>query len=150
MSPFFFGNNFYKNMETFNIFSPQILEVYRILWVETTLESLMICYTFWVINTIFVPCTALLYDSTAATQTLNLSTILLCISCTIHLIPFLMMSFLFCGLFSQIVNPSENSQVGWDLGNRMARDYRFDAKWVSVPWEVMPWGLQVLNQDWFK
>ena len=30
MSLFFFGNNFYKNKETFKIFSPQILEVYRI------------------------------------------------------------------------------------------------------------------------
>ena len=25
---------------------------------------------------------------------------------------------------------SENSQVGWDLGNKMARGYLFDAKWV--------------------
>ena len=33
MSLFFFGNNFYKNKETFKIFSPQILEVYRILLV---------------------------------------------------------------------------------------------------------------------
>ena len=31
--PFFFGNNFYKNKETSKIFSPQILEVYRILLV---------------------------------------------------------------------------------------------------------------------
>ena len=41
MSLFFFSNNFYKNKETFKIFSPQILEVYRILLVETTLESIM-------------------------------------------------------------------------------------------------------------
>ena len=38
MSLFFFGVNFYKNKENFNVFSSQILEVYRILLVETTLE----------------------------------------------------------------------------------------------------------------
>ena len=65
MPLFFFGNNFYKNQETFKIFSPQLLEVYRILLVETTLES-MFYYNFSVINTMLVPCTALLYDSTAA------------------------------------------------------------------------------------
>ena len=53
MSIFFFGNNFYKNEETFKIFSPQILEVYRILLVETTLELIMFYYTFSVINTMF-------------------------------------------------------------------------------------------------
>ena len=78
MSLFFLGNNFYKNKETFKIFYPQLLEVYRILLVETTLES-MFYYTFSVINTMFVPCTALLYDSTAATRTLKLSTTLLSI-----------------------------------------------------------------------
>ena len=57
MSLFFFGDNFYKNKATFKIFSPQILEVYRILLVETTLESIMFYYTFSVINTMFVPCT---------------------------------------------------------------------------------------------
>ena len=31
MSLFFFGNNFYKNKETFKIFSPQAMEVYGIL-----------------------------------------------------------------------------------------------------------------------
>ena len=31
MSLFFFGNNFYKNKETFKIFSPQTMEVYGIL-----------------------------------------------------------------------------------------------------------------------
>ena len=101
MSLFFFGNNFYKNKETFKNFSPQILEVYRILLVETTLELIMFYYTFSVINTMFVPCTALLYDSTAATRTLKLSTTLLSISCGIRLISFLMMSSLVCGLFSQ-------------------------------------------------
>ena len=62
MSLFFFGNNFYKNKETFKIFSPQILEVYRILLVETTLELTMFYYTFSVINTMFIPCTVLLYE----------------------------------------------------------------------------------------
>ena len=80
MPLFFFGNNFYKNKETFKIFSPQILEVYRILLVETTLES-MFYYTFSVINAMFVSCTMLLYDSTVATRTLKLSTTLLYISC---------------------------------------------------------------------
>ena len=66
MSLFFFANNFYKNKENFKIFSPQLLEVYRILLVETTLESIMFYYSCSVINTMFVPCTTL-YDSTAAT-----------------------------------------------------------------------------------
>ena len=46
MSLFFFGNNIYKNKETFKVFSPQILEVYRILFLETTLESIMFYYIF--------------------------------------------------------------------------------------------------------
>ena len=99
MSLFFFGSNFYKNKETSKIFSPQILEVYRILLVETTLESIMFCYTFSITNTMFIPCTALLYDSTAATWTLKLSTTLLSIYCGTRLISFLMMSTLVCGLF---------------------------------------------------
>ena len=69
MSLFFFGNNFCKNKETFKIFSPQLLELYRILLVETNLESVMFYCTFPVINTMFLLCTALLYDSTAATRT---------------------------------------------------------------------------------
>ena len=101
MSLFFFGNNFYKNKGTFKIFSPEILEVYRILLVETTLQSIMFYYTFSVINTMFIPCTALLYDNTAATQTLKLSTTLLRISCGICLISLLVMSSLVCRLFSQ-------------------------------------------------
>ena len=122
MSLFFFGDNFYKNQETFKIFSPQILEVCRILLVETTLESIMFYYTFSVINTMFVPCTALLYDSTAATRTLKLSTTLLSISCGILLISFLMMPSLVCGLFSKsifqvpyqkIVRPAEILGIGW-------------------------------------
>ena len=50
MSLFFFGNNFYKNKETFKVFSPHIVEVYRILLVEPTLESIMFYYTFSVIK----------------------------------------------------------------------------------------------------
>ena len=104
MSLYFFGDNFYKIKETFKIFSTQILEVYRILLVETTLESIMFYYTFSVINTTFVPSTALLYDSTAATRTLKLSTTLLSISSGIRLISLLMMSSLVCGLFSQTLS----------------------------------------------
>ena len=116
MSLFFFGVNFYKNKENFNIFSSQILEVYRILLVETTLESIMFYYTFSVINTMFVPCTALLYGSTAATRILFWWCPLLSVDC-------------FHKLFLS-GTPSENSQAGWDLGNRMATSYRFDTKWV--------------------
>ena len=90
----------YKIKETFKKFSPQILEVYRILLVETTLES-MFYYTFSVINTILVPCTALLYDSTVATRTLKLPTTLPSISSRFRLISLLMMSSLVRGLFSQ-------------------------------------------------
>ena len=88
----------------------------------------------------FVPCTTLLYDSAAATWTIKLSTTLLSISCAIHMISFLMMPSLVCGLFSQTLSfstPLENSQAGWDLGNRMAKGC-----WLmwneSVPWELMP------------
>ena len=101
MSLFFFGNNFYKNKEIFKNFSLQLLEVYRIILVETTLELIMFYYTFSVINTMFVLCTALLYDSTDATRTLKLPTTLLRISCGIRLISFLMMSSLICGFLSQ-------------------------------------------------
>ena len=104
MSLFLFRDNFYKNKDTFKIFSAQILEVYRILLVETTLGSIMFCYTSLVMNTMFVPCTALLYDNTEATRTLKLSTAPLSISCGIHLISLLMMAFLVCGLFSQTLS----------------------------------------------
>ena len=57
MSLFLFGNSCYKSKESFKIFSPQILEVYRILLVKTTLESIIFYYTFSVINTMFVLCT---------------------------------------------------------------------------------------------
>ena len=83
MSLFFFGSNFYKNKETFKIFSPQLLEVYGIILVETTLESIMLYYTFSVINTL----------------TLTLSTALLSISCGTRLVSLLMMFSYVCGLF---------------------------------------------------
>ena len=115
MSLFFFSNNFYKNKETFKIFSPLIMEVYRILLMETIIESIIFYYTFSVINTMFVLCTTLLYDSTAATRTLKLPTTLLSICCGIHLISFLVMSSLVWGFFSQTLSfrhPLENSQAG--------------------------------------
>ena len=101
MSLFFFGNNFYKSEETFKIFSPLILEVYRTLLVQTTLESIMFYYTFLVINDMFDPGTMLLYDS--SNSNIKLSTTLLSISCGIRLISVLMLSLrtsVVCGLFS--------------------------------------------------
>ena len=95
---------FTKKKETFNIFYPQLLEIYRILLVETTLESITFHYTFSLINTMFVPYTTLLCDSTAATRTLKLFTTLLSISCEIRLISLLMMSSPVCGLFSQTLS----------------------------------------------
>ena len=92
----------------------------------------------------FIPCTVLLNDSTAVTRTLKFSTILLSISCGIRLISFLMISSLACRLFSQTlsVTPSENSQVGWDLGNRMDRAYRFYAKRACLMGSYA-WSIQV-------
>ena len=40
--------------------------------------------------------------------------------------------------------PSENSQVGWDLGNRIARGYWFGASWVC-PMGSDAWGIQVFS-----
>ena len=147
MSLFFFDNNFYKNKETFKIFSSQILEVYRILLVETTLESIMFYYTFSVINTMFVPYTALLYDSTAATPTLKLSITLLSISCGIHLIPFLMMSSLVCGMLSQTLSSKHRLRkqswgveilgIGWPRVIGLMQS-------ESVSWGVMPEVFNVL------
>ena len=100
----------------------------------------MFYYAFSVVNTMSVPCTALLYNSTAATRTLKLSTTLLSISCGIRLISFLMMSSLVSGLLSQtvfevppqkIVRRVEILGIGW-LG------FTGFAWNVSVPWEVMP------------
>ena len=112
---FFFGDNFYKNKATFKIFSPQKLEVYRIVLMETPLESVMFYYPFSVINTTFVPCTALLYDSTAASRTLKLSATLLSISCGIRLISLLMISSLVCGLFSQTLFSQTLFSVPWEM-----------------------------------
>ena len=100
----------------------------------------MFYYTFSVINTMFVPCTALLYDSTAASRTMKLSTTLLSISCGIRLIPFLMMSSLVCELFSQTlfqVPPQKTVRwveilgIGWLGVISFMRN-------VSVPLEVKP------------
>ena len=44
--------------------------------------------------------------------------------------------------------PSENSQAGWDLGNRMARGYQFDVKWVC-PMGSYAWGIQVFCSRWW-
>ena len=89
----------------------------------------------------FVPCTALLYDSTAATRTLKLSTTLLSISCGIRLISLLMLSFLVWGLFShtrsfrytlqKIVRWVEILGIGWPGVVGLMRN-------ESVPWEVIP------------
>ena len=132
MSLFFFGNNVYKNKETFTIFSPQILEVYWSLLVQTTLESIMFYYTFSVINTMFVRCTALLYDSATATRTLKLFTALLIIFVE-SVFLFWWFPLLSVDCFHKLClsgTPSEDCQVGWDLGNRMVRGYWFYALWV--------------------
>ena len=92
----------------------------------------MFFYTFSVINTMFVPCAALLYDSTVATQTLKLSTTLLSISCGICLISFLKISSLVCRLLysvfqvppQKIVRQVEILGIGWPGV-------------VGLTWEVM-------------
>ena len=87
----------------------------------------------------FVPWTALLYDSAAATRTLKLSTTPLSISCGIHLMSLLMISSLACGLFSQtlsfkyspqkIVRQVEILGIGWPGVIGLMQN-------ESVPWEV--------------
>ena len=144
MPLFFFGNNLYKNRQTFKIFSPQLPENYRILLVETSLES-MFYYTFSAIISMFVPCTALLYDSTAANQTLKLSTTLLSISCESVWFIFWWCPLLSVDCFHKLCLSgisSENSQAAWDLGNRIGRGYRFDMKLVC-PMGSYAWGIQV-------
>ena len=42
----------------------------------------------------------------------------------------------------------ENSQAGWDLGNKMTRGYRFDVKWVC-PMRSYAWGIQVFCSRWW-
>ena len=53
MPLFSFDNNFYKNKETFKIFFLEILEVYRIFLVQTTLESIIFYHTFSETNDMF-------------------------------------------------------------------------------------------------
>ena len=100
----------------------------------------MIYYTFSVINTMFVPCTALLYDSTAATGTIKLSTTLLSISCAVRLISFLIMSSLVWIVFTNSVFQVPPQKIGRQaeiLG--IGWPGVIDLMWnESVPWEVMP------------
>ena len=56
----------------------------------------------------------IIYDSTAATRTLKLSTTLLSISCEIRLISLLMMSSLACGLFSQTAFQKIDGLRSWE------------------------------------
>ena len=75
---------------------------------------------------------------------------LLSFSCGTHLISLLMMSSLVCRLFSQTLSfryYSENSQAVWDLGNRMARGYWVDVKWVH-PTGSYARGIQVFCSVW--
>ena len=44
--------------------------------------------------------------------------------------------------------PLENSQAGWDLGNRMAKGCWFDVKWVC-PMGTYAWGIQVFCSRWW-
>ena len=44
--------------------------------------------------------------------------------------------------------PCENSQVGWDFGNRVARGYRFGMKWVC-PMGSYAWCIQVFCLRWW-
>ena len=93
----------------------------------------------------FVLCTTLLYDSTAATRTLKLSTTLMSISCRTVWFLFWRCPLLSKDCFHKLYisgTPSENSQTDWDLGNRMARAYLFDAKWVCLMGSYA-WGVQV-------
>ena len=46
------------------------------------------------------------------------------------------------------VPPLENSQAGWDLGNRMAKGCWFDVKWVC-PMGTYAWGIQVFCSRWW-
>ena len=136
MSLFFFGNNFYKNKETFKIFSPQILKVYRILLVKTTLESIMFYYTFSVINTMFVPCTVAAVWQHSSNSNINVFQ-----NCIEHFLwnpsDFFSDDVLSCLsiVFTNSVFLSEDRQVeilgiGWIGVIGLARN-------DSVPWEVV-------------
>ena len=129
MSLFFFGNNFYKNKETFKVFSPHIVKVYRILLVEPTLESIMFYYTFSVIKTIFVPRTS--------TRTLVFLEYFLCnpsdlfsndaLSC----LWIVFTNFFFQVLPQKIVRRVEILGMGWLGVIGFTRN-------ASVPWELLP------------
>ena len=138
MSLFFFGNNFYKNKETFKIFSPQILEVYRILLVETTLESIMFYYTFSVINTIFVPRTSLLCSSNSNIKIIHNSIeYILCnpsdffSNDVLFCLWIVFTNFIFQVLPQKIVRRVEILGMGWLGVIGFTRN-------ASVPWELLP------------
>ena len=145
MSLFFFGNNFYKNKETFKIFSLKILEVCRILLVQTTLESPKFYHTFLVINDRFDWGTALLYDSSN-------SNVKIAHNCIGHFL-WNMSDFSsgvvfenFCSIWIVFINyvfqvPPQKIVRGWDQGNRVTSGYWFEAKWVC-PMESTDWGIQ--------
>ena len=132
ISLFFFGDNFYKNMATFKIFSPQILEVYRILLVETTLEPYYV---------------RSMHRAAVWQHSSNLN---IKIVYNLFLVEFVWFLFRWCPPLSvdccrklfPSVTPSENSQVGWDNRNRIAKVCRFDAKWVCLM-ESYAWSIQV-------
>ena len=97
--PIFLWRFFTKIREPSRFFLHRYWKFIQFFW--WNLKSIIFYDTFSVINTMFVPCTTLLYGSTEATRTLKLFTTLLIISCGIRLISLLIMSSLVFGLFSQ-------------------------------------------------
>ena len=99
----------------------------------------------------FVPCTALLCDSPAGTRTLKLSTTLWAFFVESVWFLFWWCPLLSVDCFRKLClssTPSENIKAGWDLGNKMARGYWFDAKWVC-PMGSYAWGISsVLFEKW--
>ena len=93
----------------------------------------MFYYAFSVISTLFVPCTSLLYDSTAATRILKLSTTPLSMWNPSDL----MMSSLVCGLFF-FQTLSFRYPLRKYLGGLRSWGDRGLTQNESVPWEVMP------------
>ena len=105
----------------------------------------MFYYTFSVINTMFVPCTALLYDSTAATRTLNCPQLYWA-----FLVESIWFLFWWCPLLSvdcfhklflsdtpqKIVRQVEILRIGWPGVIGLTQN-------ESVPWEGMPEVFQV-------
>ena len=137
MSLFFFGNNFYKNKETFKIFSPHVLEVYRILLMQTTLES-MCYYTFSVIIDMFDPATTPLYDSSNSNIKIvhnSIERFLWNLSDFSSGVIFEDLCCLWI-LFFQMP-PTGN----WDLGSRVVRGYQSYAKRIC-PLGSTAWGIQ--------